>query len=78
MGLSSALLGLGTRSVVAGALVVPDSATRPLMLEFHRRLIAGDRPAVALASARTATDGSPTDSPEAFAAAASVLCFWAG
>ena len=78
MGLSSALLGLGTRSVVAGALVVPDSATRPLMLEFHRRLIAGDRPAVALAGARMATAGSPTDSPEAFAAAASFLCFGAG
>jgi CHAT domain-containing protein len=78
MGLSSALLGLGTRSVVAGALVVPDSATRPLMLEFHRRLRGGDRPAVALAAARAATNGSATDAPEAFAAAASFLCFGAG
>ncbi len=78
MGLSSALLGLGTRSVIAGALVVPDSATRPLMVEFHRRLRLGDRPAVALAAARAATDGSPADAPEAFAAAASFLCFGAG
>jgi hypothetical protein len=78
MGLSSALLSLGTRSVVAGALVVPDSATRPLMLEFHRRLRRGDRPAAALAGARAAGGGSATEAPEAFAAAASFLCFGAG
>jgi hypothetical protein len=63
---------------VAGALVVADSATRPLMVELHRRLRLGDRPAVALAAARVTTDGSPTDSPEAFAAASSFLCFGAG
>jgi hypothetical protein len=78
MGLSSALLGLGTRSVVAGALVVPDRATRPLMVELHRRLQAGDRPAAALATARSVTEGSALDTPEAFAAAASFLCFGAG
>jgi CHAT domain-containing protein len=78
MGLSSALLSLGTRSVVAGALVVPDSATRPLMIEFHRRLRRGDRPAVALAGARAAGSASATEAPEAFAAAASFLCFGAG
>jgi hypothetical protein len=78
MGLSSALLGLGTRSVVAGALVVADRATRPLMVELHRRLRGGDRPAAALAAARSATAGSALDTPDAFAAAASFLCFGSG
>ena len=78
MGLSSALLGLGTGSVVAGALVVPDRATRPLMVELHERLRSGDRPAAALAGARSATEGSALETPEAFAAAASFLCFGAG
>ncbi len=78
MGLSSALLGVGTATVIAGALVVPDRATRPLMVELHRRLVAGDRPAVALAHARSVTEEPALDGPEAFAAAASFLCFGAG
>ncbi len=70
-GLTSALLSMGTRSVVASIGLVPDSAaTSRLMVEFHRGLIDGAQPSRALAEARSAT----IDDPEGFVAAASFVC----
>lgn len=70
-GLTSALLGIGTRTVVASVGLVPDSpATSGLMLDFHRGLIDGFDPAVALARAQ---DEAFTD-PAAVVAAASFIC----
>lgn len=70
-GLTSALLSMGTRSVVASIGLVPDSAaTSRLMVEFHRRLADGAQPPRALAEARSTT----IDDPEGFVAAASFVC----
>lgn len=70
-GLTSALLSMGTRSVVASVGLVPDTAaTSQLMVGFHRRLIRGLRPGQALAEARSET----IDDPEGFMAAASIVC----
>jgi len=52
LGLASALIGMGTRTVVASVVPVPDAESRRVMLEFHRRLAAGSRPAEALAHAQ--------------------------
>lgn len=73
MGLAAALFSLGTRTLVATVLPVPDSATRRLMLDFHRRLRAGEAPAVALARAQTSARGDPSS-----AAAAAFVCLGAG
>ena len=56
MGLAATLLGLGTRSLIASVLRVPDEASRRLMVELHRGLVAGAPPAVAVARARAAMD----------------------
>jgi hypothetical protein len=52
LGLAAALLGMGTRTIVASVVPVPDAAGRRLMLAFHRQLVAGARPATALAHAQ--------------------------
>jgi CHAT domain-containing protein len=52
LGLSAALLGMGTRTVVASVVPVPDAAARRMMLAFHRELAAGAGPATALARAQ--------------------------
>ena len=70
-GLTSALLSMGTRSVVASVGLVPDaSATSLLMVEFHEGLLAGLEPAQALARAQ----GRAFGEPESFVAAASFVC----
>lgn len=70
-GLTSALLSMGTRSVVASIGLVPDSvATSRLMVEFHRRLVDGIQPSRALADARS----EMLNDPEGFVAAASFVC----
>ena len=70
-GLTSALLSLGTRSVVASVGLVPDRpATSDLMLGFHRGLIEGLEPAAALARVQK----ERLDDPEGFVAAASFVC----
>lgn len=70
-GLTSALLSLGTRSVVASVGLVPDRpATSDLMLGFHRGLIEGLEPATALARVQK----EKLDDPEGFVAAASFVC----
>lgn len=70
-GLTSALLSMGTRSVVASVGLVPDTAaTSQLMVGFHRHLIRGLRPGQALAEARS----DLIDDPEGLVAAASFVC----
>lgn len=54
MGLAWAVFALGTRTLIASVLPVPDVATRRLMLDFHAR-IAGRAP----------TGGSPRQGPGA-------------
>lgn len=75
MGLSSALLSMGTRSIVASVGLVPDShATKNLMVQLHEGLVAGLDPADALVEAQTAI----AESPAGFVAAASFVCIGAG
>lgn len=70
-GLTSALLSMGTRSVVASVGLVPDSpATSDLMVEFHRGLVDGLEPAQALARAQA----DMLDDAQRFASAASFIC----
>jgi len=52
LGFAAALLGMGTRTIVASVVPVPDAAARRLMLAFHRDLLAGAAPAAALARAQ--------------------------
>ncbi|WP_206791235.1 CHAT domain-containing protein [Amycolatopsis sp. MtRt-6] len=70
LGLASALLALGTTSLVATVLPIPDDAGRALMLRHHRHLAAGLTPAAALAHAQSDLPDSP--------AAASYVCYGAG
>ncbi len=72
MGLSAALLRLGTRSLVASVLPVPDGASQRLMVAFHRALVEGQEPPVALAAARAAGDPEADDD---VAAASAFLAF---
>jgi tetratricopeptide (TPR) repeat protein len=55
IGTASVLLGLGARTVVAPVVSIPDAPTAELMVGFHRRLIAGSSPGVALAAMRAAS-----------------------
>jgi CHAT domain-containing protein len=59
LGLATSLLGMGTRTIIGSVVLVPDATARRLMLALHRNLLAGKRPALALAQAqsRVATPG---------------------
>lgn len=70
LGLASALLALGTTSLIATVLPIPDDAGRELMVRHHRHLAAGLSPATALATAQAGLPGSPT--------AAAYVCYGAG
>ncbi|GAA1304550.1 CHAT domain-containing protein [Saccharothrix xinjiangensis] len=74
MGFTAALLGLGTRTLIAPVVPVPAEVTTPLMVDLHRRLNAGEPPAVALANAQEAHRES---GDAAYAAGAGFLCFGA-
>ncbi|HET8642252.1 MAG TPA: CHAT domain-containing protein [Pseudonocardiaceae bacterium] len=76
MGMSTALLALGTGSLVAAVCAVPDQATNPLMLRYHQHLHAGTGPAAALAAAQLELRGDAT-SPE-WVTAMAFVCFGAG
>jgi CHAT domain-containing protein/tetratricopeptide (TPR) repeat protein len=76
LGLAAALLAMGTRSLVATVVPVPDEASRPLMLRFHRHLAAGASPAAALAAAQVGTVGH--GHARARAAATGFVCIGAG
>jgi CHAT domain-containing protein len=75
-GLAAALLGQGTRTLVATVLPVSDEATGPLVLDLHRRTADGQSPAAALAAAQAACVAS--GDPTAWATSAAFICFGAG
>lgn len=74
LGLAAALFALGTGTLVASPLPVPDAATRTFMVAYHRRLLAGDAPAAALCGAR----GDVRDDDAATLAGGTFVCFGAG
>ena len=76
MGLAGALLGLGTQTLIASVVAVPDEQTAALMLDVHNRLLEGATPAEALCRAQAATMGR--GDPRAIAAAAGFICFGVG
>ena len=75
LGFGAALLSAGARTLVAPVVPVPDAATVPLMLAYHRGLLAGLSPATALATAQVGVDRSDS---EATAAAVAFVCLGAG
>jgi CHAT domain-containing protein len=70
MGFTAAVFALGTATVIAAVVPVPDEATAGLMLELDARLTRGVAPAHALTEARRAT--------ETHHAGAAFVCFGAG
>lgn len=76
LGLASVLLALGTSTLVATVIPVPDRASRPVMLRFHRFLDAGLRPAHALAEAQRQLAGRGTAASRV--ATIGFVCFGAG
>jgi tetratricopeptide (TPR) repeat protein len=75
LGLSATFLSRTTRRVVASVVPVPDAATAPLMVQFHRLMAHGVPVADSLAQAQC---GIGQDHPAAFAAAAGFVCLGAG
>ena len=73
IGVASALLSLGAQSLVASVVSISDEVTKSLMIEFHRCLIRGAKPAEALASAQV----SLGDGDEMRARSGGFLCFGA-
>ena len=57
LGLAAALLRSGVSTVIAGVSRISDTVAADSMVVYHRRLLAGDGPAAALASAVAAADG---------------------
>lgn len=75
MGLASAVFALGTRTLIASVVEVPDEAARRLMLAFHRLLQTGAAPAAALAEvqAKLSREGGG-----ALATSGGFVCFGSG
>jgi CHAT domain-containing protein len=61
LGLGAGLLSIGAANLVAPVTPVSDVATRPLMVALHRRLLAGDRPAAAMAVLGAAPAAEPAE-----------------
>ncbi|WFE95334.1 CHAT domain-containing protein [Micromonospora sp. WMMD987] len=76
MGFTAVLLALGARCLIATVLPVPAEPTTALMLDLHRRMRAGSRPAQALADAQQAFV-APGDGTSR-ATAAAFVCLGAG
>src|SRR4051794_35939064 len=68
MGFTAAVFALGTQSVIAAVVPVPDEATKGLMLRLDEELSRGVDPATALVNARPADDLAST----------AFVCFGAG
>ena len=75
LGLGAAFMARGTAQLIASVVPIPDAYAGPLMIEFHRRLVAGQAPAAALASTQQQLAG---DDPNTLAAAAGFLCLGVG
>ncbi len=52
LGFAAALIGMGTRTIIASVVPVPDSGAKRLTIALHRHLLAGDSPSAALAKAQ--------------------------
>ena len=52
LGFAAALIGMGTRTIIASVVAVPDLEAKRLMISLHGHLTAGDSPSVALAKAQ--------------------------
>jgi hypothetical protein len=52
LGFAAALIGIGTRTIIASVVPVPDAGAKRLMIALHRHLLAGESPAAALAKAQ--------------------------
>lgn len=52
LGIAAALIGMGTRTIIASVVPVPDAGAKRLMISLHEHLRAGDTPSVALAKAQ--------------------------
>jgi len=76
MGLAAAVLGLGTRTLIASIIAVPDEQTADLMLAVHGHLQSGCEPAVALCRAQAEAIGG--GDRRAIAASAGFLCLGLG
>jgi CHAT domain-containing protein len=75
MGFTAAMFALGTATVVAAVVPVPDEATAGLMLALDAELHAGTAPALALVRARDRIAG---DDQRRAVARAAFVCFGAG
>lgn len=58
LGLAAAFLALGTSSLIAAVLPIPDQPTMQVMTALHGRLLAGRTPAAALAEVQQEADGT--------------------
>ena len=54
LGFAAMLISLGTRTIIASIVPIPDAPAKRLMTALHTRLTAGDSPAAALAHAQAA------------------------
>jgi len=63
LGLTSVLLHLGTRSVIAGVARVDDDVAAEVMVRYHRELVAGRDSAQALAIALPVPRDAPAPAP---------------
>jgi hypothetical protein len=52
LGIAAALIGMGTRTIIASVVPVPDAGAKRLMIALHTHVTAGDSPAIALAKAQ--------------------------
>ena len=75
MGFTAAMFALGTATVIAAVVPVPDEATKGLMLALDEELHRGTHPAQALVTARDAIGG---DESRRTVARAAFVCFGAG
>ncbi|HEY6886549.1 MAG TPA: CHAT domain-containing protein, partial [Solirubrobacter sp.] len=75
MGFTAAMFSLGTATVIAAVVPVPDEATKGLMLALDEELRNGTPPAAALVRARDAIDA---DENHRTVARAAFVCFGAG
>jgi CHAT domain-containing protein len=75
MGFTAAMFSLGTATVVAAVVPVPDEATKGLMLALDDELRQGTPPARALVNAR---DAIGEDERQRTVARAAFVCFGAG
>jgi tetratricopeptide (TPR) repeat protein len=75
LGFGASLLSLGAQQLIAPVVPIPDAETAPLMVAFHRQLIAGQHVAGALSEAQRQVASEGT---EAMAAAAGFICIGAG